>query len=91
MENSHRFFSNKECKYYPCHKGIDELNCMFCYCPMYNMNNCPGNPEYIIKEGRKVKKCTSCNYPHIADNFDNIMQVLKANNRADNQIKESSN
>ena len=30
-ENSYRFFSNRECQYYPCHEGIEEMNCLFCY------------------------------------------------------------
>ena len=34
-ENSYRFFSNRECQYYPCHEGIEEMNCLFCYCPLY--------------------------------------------------------
>lgn len=25
-ENSYRFFQNKECKYFPCHEGAEELN-----------------------------------------------------------------
>ena len=32
MENSYRFFANKDCKYYPCHEGIEEMNCMFFLC-----------------------------------------------------------
>lgn len=36
MENSHRFFENRECKYFPCHKGLEDFNCLFCYCPLYN-------------------------------------------------------
>lgn len=79
MENSHRFFANKECKYYPCHKGIKELNCLFCYCPMYGIAKCPGNPEMIERDGKYVKKCTGCTFPHIPDNYDKVMQVLKAN------------
>ena len=46
-ENSYRFFSNRECQYYPCHEGIEEMNCLFCYCPLYERRHCPGNPEYI--------------------------------------------
>ena len=33
MENSYRFFANKDCKYYPCHQGLEAFNCLFCYCP----------------------------------------------------------
>ena len=42
MKNSSRFFENKECEYYPCHKGIEEMNCLFCYCPMNQFENCLG-------------------------------------------------
>ncbi len=77
--NSHRFFANTECKYYPCHKNIDEINCLFCYCPMYGLRNCPGIPEYFERDGKMIKKCTGCTFPHHADNYDKVMQVLKAN------------
>ena len=37
-QNKHyNFFQNKECEYFPCHKGVKEedFNCLFCYCPLY--------------------------------------------------------
>ena len=77
MENSHKYFENRDCKYYPCHEGIDEVNCMFCFCPMYGIEECPGKPEYIEKEGVKVKKCTGCTFPHKPENYEHIMQVLR--------------
>ena len=77
MENSYRFFQNKECKYYPCHKGIDELNCLFCYCPLYHMEHCPGTPKYIEKEGRELKICTNCTFPHQPENYESVIQILK--------------
>ena len=76
MVNSHRFFENTDCEYYPCHKGIDEINCLFCYCPMYMMENCPGNPEYKEKEGKKIKVCTNCTYPHRAENYDSVIETV---------------
>ena len=57
MENSSRYFCNKECEYFPCHTGADRerFNCLFCYCPMNRFTNCPGKPEYIVlKDGRTV-------------------------------------
>lgn len=77
MENSHRFFENRECKYFPCHKGTEELNCLFCYCPLYTRENCPGNPRYTRKEGRRIKVCTECSFPHQPENYDKIIQWLK--------------
>ncbi len=77
MENSYRFFENTDCEYYPCHKDIEHLNCLFCYCPLYNMEHCPGNPSYKEKDGKKIKICTDCTFPHQPDNYDVIMEYLK--------------
>lgn len=77
MESSYRFFENRACQYFPCHKGLTDFNCMFCYCPMYLRENCPGNPSYIEKNGKKIKDCTNCTFPHRPENYDKIMQVLK--------------
>ena len=77
MNNSHKFFENIECKYYPCHKGIEEMNCLFCYCPLYRIENCPGNPKFKEKDGRKIKICTDWTFPHKAENYEKIMEILK--------------
>ena len=39
MEHSYKFFENKACKYNPCHEGMEQINCLFCYCPLYDMEN----------------------------------------------------
>lgn len=72
------FFENKDCKYYPCHKGVESINCLFCYCPMYHLEDCLGNPSYKEKDGRMVKVCTNCCYPHDKDNYERIMAHLRA-------------
>lgn len=77
MEHSHRFFENKDCKYYPCHKGVEEFNCLFCYCPMYTKEKCPGSPKYSRKEGRIIKVCTDCNFPHHPENYEVILRMLR--------------
>ena len=77
MKNSYRFFENKECEYYPCHTGLEEMNCLFCYCPMYGMEDCPGNPEYIQKNGRTIKVCTNCSFPHRPENYEVVIEKLK--------------
>ena len=58
-----KFFQNKECEYFPCHKVSDEskFSCMFCYCPLYFLDNCGGNCKYL-ESG--VKDCTNCTIPH---------------------------
>lgn len=77
MEHSHRFFENRDCKYFPCHKGLTEFNCLFCYCPMYLRENCLGNPRFIQKEDRIIKDCTGCTFPHQPENYDKIIEFLK--------------
>lgn len=78
MNNNFKFFENKECEYYPCHKGIDNINCLFCYCPFYAWEECPGKNEFIKKaDGKIIKVCTNCNFPHIPDNRDKIMDYLR--------------
>ena len=73
------FFENRACSYYPCHSIDEPLNCLFCYCPMYFLEKCPGNPEYRESEKGRIKLCTNCTYPHRRKNYPNIMKVLKAN------------
>ena len=81
MNNSHKFFANRECKYYPCHEGIEELNCLFCYCPLYHLENCPGHPSYIEKNGCMIKVCTACTFPHQPDNYDEVIRLIKNNTK----------
>jgi Zn-finger protein len=79
MENSYRFFENRDCKYFPCHKGLQDFNCLFCYCPLYTREHCPGNPEYRNREdGTRLKVCTNCNFVHKPENYDIVIQFLKA-------------
>ncbi|MBC5712907.1 metal-binding protein [Roseburia sp. BX1005] len=77
MQNSYRYFENIDCKYFPCHKGLKDFNCLFCYCPMYTKEHCPGNPKYIEANGRKIKNCSDCTFPHQPENYDKIMQILR--------------
>lgn len=76
MENTYKFFENKQCKYYPCHKGMQNINCLFCYCPLYNLAKCPGEYRYVESKGKRVKDCTDCTFPHKAENYDIIIALL---------------
>lgn len=76
MNNSYRYFENRECQYFPCHTGLDEFNCLFCYCPMYPKEKCPGNPEYIEVNGKRMKSCSNCTFPHRSENYDIIVANL---------------
>ena len=57
MQNSYCYFKNEKCKYFPCHKVEKEtdFNCLFCYCPLNQYEDCPGNPHFIVKAERKLK------------------------------------
>ena len=78
MEASYRYFENRACEYYPCHKGIEEMNCLFCYCPLYTRQDCPGNPSFKEKDGKTIKICTDCTFPHRPENYDAIRDLLKS-------------
>ena len=81
MENSYRYFENRECEYYPCHKKMENLNCLFCYCPFYSMEHCPGVYQYIESHGKQIKECSYCNFPHQEENYDKIIKFLSNNER----------
>lgn len=78
MNNSYRFFENRDCEYFPCHKGLEDFNCLFCYCPMYAKEKCPGNPAYLEKNGKRIKNCMDCIFPHQPKNYDVMMRILKS-------------
>lgn len=77
MENSYRFFENRDCQYFPCHQGLEAFNCLFCYCPMYRLEKCPGSPQYLEVRGKTIKACTDCTFPHRLENYDRIMKILR--------------
>ena len=80
IPNSHQFFQNTECKYFPCHASMagEAFNCLFCYCPMNPYADCPGTPRYIHKEnGAVIKDCTECTFPHRPENYEKVIAFLK--------------
>ena len=72
--NNFRFFQNSNCEFFPCHKNIDSenFNCLFCFCPLYFINNCGGNPT-LTENG--IKDCSNCTLPHV--NYDNVIQRIR--------------
>jgi len=79
MKNNHAYFANRDCEYFPCHKGADSefFNCLFCFCPLYLLPECGG--DFVLRKG--VKDCTDCLKPHIQGGYERILSILKA--RAD--------
>lgn len=85
MDAKYKFFSHKDCEFYPCHKisENEELNCLFCYCPLYALGDkCGGNYVYL-ENG--IKDCSNCKLPHIKDKgydyvmkkWENVQELIK--------------
>ena len=84
MKDSYRFFSNRACKYFPCHEGVEDFNCLFCYCPFYLKEKCPGKPTFIWSKDKKhiIKDCSGCTYPHQPESYDVINNwIIKENEK----------
>ena len=70
----HQFFQNRQCQFFPCHKGVDtaDFNCLFCYCPLYALGKkCGGNCRYTEKG---IKSCADCAFPHRRENYDKVIE-----------------
>lgn len=68
------FFSHKRCECFPCHETDDpnNFNCIFCYCPLYSLGeNCGG--DFIYSESG-IKDCSKCLYPHIRENYGEVVR-----------------
>lgn len=102
MKNSSRFFENRDCRYFPCHKNQEPFNCLFCYCPFYLKEKCPGNPAWLKVKKRPaagdapeapatagykiIKDCTNCTFPHRPESYDVIIDFI----RKENETREFS-
>ena len=89
MENSYRFYRNTACDYFPCHKveNEEDFNCMFCYCPLYLLEECGGN--HFDNNG--IKDCTNCLIPHSPKGYDYINKKLMekiSEMQRENQMKK---
>ena len=75
MSERYRFFSHKECEFYPCHKLKTEgdLNCLFCYCPLYFID-CPGDFSLL---GNGFKDCSGCLLPHEKGGWERVLKILQ--------------
>jgi len=68
------YYQNRECEYFPCHKGADpeNFNCLFCYCPLYALGDQCGGGFRYTKDG--YKDCGSCQIPHKRENYGKILE-----------------
>lgn len=67
---SYKYFENRDCEFWPCHGYSKEQghNCLFCRCPLFQVENCIGiqNGDGTILENG-VKDCTNCRINHDYD------------------------
>ncbi len=76
MKNCYSYFQNKSCEYFPCHKtDSDCFNCLFCYCPLYFMENDCGGSYRLLADG--TKDCSACLIPHLPEGYEYINSKLK--------------
>jgi len=70
------FFRNEKCEAFPCHTVGDEdnFNCLFCYCPLYLLDNKCGGGFSYLKNG--IKDCSKCTLPHKKENYGLITEKL---------------
>ena len=73
---NYAFFQNRECEYFPCHRGTEEqnFNCLFCYCPLYCLGDQCGGSFTYLENG--IKDCSGCLKPHRRENYDKIMEKM---------------
>lgn len=70
---------NKACKFFPCHKGLED--CTFCYCPYYPcLNNGRGSFVYSAKTGKGIWSCQYCNWIHKKKTVDEIFGLIRKSN-----------
>ena len=73
VQGDQRFFQNRGCPFFPCHRGVEEqdFNCLFCYCPLYALGDrCGGNFRYTDSG---VKSCEDCPFPHRRENYERVL------------------
>lgn len=79
MDENYKFFQHKECEYFPCHNTVDldKFNCLFCYCPLYLIEDCGGNNSFT----KGIKVCTNCLVPHTDGGYEIIINKIIEKNK----------
>ena len=73
---NYKFFQNKKCEFFPCHKvaNEDEFNRLFSFCPLYMLKDkCGGNFKY----SNGIKDCSDCIIPHSKNGYEFIMNKME--------------
>lgn len=72
----YKFYQNRKCEFFPCHKGINDadFSCLFCYCPLYALGDRCGGSFTYLENG--IKDCSGCVRPHRRENYDVILEKM---------------
>ena len=72
----YKFFQNRKCEFFPCHKGINDadFSCLFCYCPLYALGDRCGGSFTFLENG--IKDCSGCVRPHRRENYEVILEKM---------------
>ena len=73
---AYSFFCNHECECFPCHNANEgqDFNCLFCFCPLYIMNDCGGKFKYL---NNGVKDCSDCSLPHDREQYGYVTGMIQ--------------
>jgi len=77
--DNYKFFSHKQCEFYPCHEGYNDkdMNCLWCYCPLQTKPSCPGIRDGSAKFlSNGYKDCSNCTFPHDKENYNEMLKEL---------------
>jgi len=61
IEATNGLYFKKDSICHKCHSVEGDLNCFFCFCPLYDDFDCGGN--YVILNNG-LKDCSACLKPH---------------------------
>lgn len=83
MSENYKFFQHRKCEFFPCHKVNDDskFNCLFCYCPLYFLEDCGGNKSFT----NGIKDCTNCLLPHSENGYEYIVKKIINTNAEKNR------
>ena len=81
-----RSSNSEECICYQqnkkCH-DLENLNCLFCYCPFYDLSAKEGGCKMNSSKGKyvgncqgKIWDCSDCDFPHKKENVKDILLKL---------------
>ena len=74
IEATNGLYNQKDSICHKCHNTKGDLNCFFCYCPLYDDPDCGGNYT-ILPNG--LKDCSDCLKPHEEEFVENqLLQIL---------------